>query len=43
MLLVIEAKYALPSQSAYYIMTAFGVIFLIFSILWWKNTKKYYI
>ena len=40
MLLVIEAKYALPSQSAYYIMTAFGVIFLIFSILWWKNTKK---
>lgn len=40
MLLVVEAKYALPYQSAYYIIAAFGVIFLIFSILWWRNTKK---
>ncbi len=40
MLLVVEAKYALPYQSEYYIIAAFGIIFLIFSILWWKNTKK---
>ncbi|MDP6923818.1 MAG: sodium:solute symporter family protein [Candidatus Scalindua sp.] len=40
MLLVIEAQYVLPCQSAYYIIAAFGIIFLIFSILWWRNTKK---
>mgnify|MGYP001406523028 FL=1 len=40
MLLVVEAKYALPYQSAYYIIAAFGIIFLIISVLWWRNTKK---
>ena len=40
MLLVVEAKYALPYQSAYYIIAAFWIIFLIISVLWWRNTKK---
>ncbi len=35
-----EIKYALPYQSVYYIMSSFGIIFLIFSILWWAIIKK---
>ncbi|HHT9104356.1 MAG TPA: sodium:solute symporter family protein [Candidatus Wujingus californicus] len=38
--LVDEVKYALPYQSVYYIIAIFGVIFLIFSLLWWKNILK---
>ena len=38
--LVDEVKYALPYQSVYYIIAIFGVIFLIFSLLWWKNVLK---
>lgn len=35
-----EVKYVLPYQSVYYIIATFGIIFLIFSILWWKIIKK---
>ncbi len=35
-----EVKYVLPYQSVYYIIAVFGVIFLIFSVLWWKIIKK---
>ena len=40
MLLAIEAQYILSYQSAYYIIVAFGSIFFIFSIFWWRSTKK---
>lgn len=40
MLTIEEAKYILPYQSVYYIMATFGVIFLIFSLLWWKSIIK---
>ena len=35
-----EVKYLLPYQSVYYIIAAFGVIFFVFSLLWWKIIKK---
>lgn len=35
-----EIQYALPHQSVYYIIAIFGIIFLLFSLLWWKNILK---
>ncbi|MGR3179350.1 MAG: sodium:solute symporter family protein [Candidatus Anammoxibacter sp.] len=35
-----DVTYALPRQVVYYIIAAFGIIFLIFSIIWWKIIKK---
>ena len=35
-----EVTYMLPYQSVYYIIIIFGVIFFVFSLLWWRTIVK---
>lgn len=35
-----ESYYVLPYQSVYYIIIIFGILFLVFSLFWWKSIRK---
>ncbi len=35
-----EVNYVLPYQSVYYIIIIFGIIFFVFSLLWWKSILR---